>query len=48
MTAKLCEQTKESARLDKLIRANLACLCVARLPARSAQVGRQEEIGYGG
>ena len=35
----LREQTAEAAWLDKLIWANLACLCVS---AR-----RQEEIGYG-
>ncbi len=44
------EQQAEAARLDKEIRANLACLCVPacrRLGAgRSAR--RQEEIGYGG
>ncbi len=48
MTAELREQTKESARLDKLIWANLVCMCVICLSALDAQVGRQEEIGYAG
>ncbi len=39
LTAELKKQTAEAARLDKLIWANLACLCVS---AR-----RQEDIGYG-
>ena len=39
LTAELKKQTAEAARLDKLIWANLTCLCVS---AR-----RQEDIGYG-
>jgi type I restriction enzyme M protein len=40
LVAQLREQTEKSNRLDEIIWANLACLCV---PAR-----RQEDIGYGG
>jgi len=36
----LREQTEQSAKLDQIICANLACLCVS---AR-----RQEDISYGG
>jgi len=39
LTAALREQTEQSAKLDQIIWANLACLCVS---AR-----RQEDIGYG-
>ncbi|HHR85847.1 MAG TPA: SAM-dependent DNA methyltransferase, partial [Candidatus Acetothermia bacterium] len=40
LTAALREQQKQSAKLDQIIWANLACLCV--------DARRQEDIGYGG